>query len=120
MKGRVFLVNWRPSETHKYAKQLKEEGWIVAAESKYVRRAFDRIKKIQPDAVVIYLNRSPRRGSEVGFSLKAIKMTNHLPVVFVNGHNKIRNWTRKRVPKAIFSTTRELNKTLEKYSKKDN
>ena len=118
MKGRVFIVHWRSSETRKYVRKLKEDGWVVAAESEYTDRAFERIKSYQPDAVVIYLNRNPKRGREVGFTLKSIKMTNHLPIVFVNGHTKIKNWTRKRVPKAIFSNTKELNETLERYSKK--
>ena len=117
MKGRVFVVHWRSSETRKYANKLKDEGWVVEAESGNTMRAFERIKKNQPDAVVIYLNRQPKRGREVGFTLKAINMTKKLPVVFVNGHEKVRKRTKKRVPKAIFSTSDELPKTLEKYSK---
>jgi hypothetical protein len=120
MKGRVFVVHWRPSETRKYVKKLRNEGWVVAAESQYVKRAFERIKQYNPDAVVIYLNRSPKRGREVGFILKAIKMTEKLPIVFVNGHDKVKKWTRKKVPKAVFSNSQELNKALEKYSREDN
>ena len=120
MKGRVFVVHWRLSETRKFVKKLKEEGWSVTAESEQVRRAFERIKGLQPDAVVIYLNRLPKRGREVGFTLKAIKMTNHIPIVFVNGHSKIKKWASKRVPDAIFSTSKELSKTLERYSKDEN
>ncbi len=117
MKGNVFLVHWKSSETRKYAKDLKKEGWVVEAESHNVMRAFERIRRNQPDAVVIYLNRSPNLGREVGFTLKAIKMTHHLPVVFVTGHNKVKERTRERVPKAIFATSEELPKKLEKYSK---
>jgi len=119
LKGSVFVVHWKSSETGKVAKNLKKEGWVVETESRYINRAFDRIRKSQPDAVVIYLNRSPKRGREVGFTLKAIRLTQHLPVVFVNGHDKVRERTKERVPEAIFSSSDELNKTLEKYSKEE-
>ena len=119
LKGRVFLVHWKSSESSKYAKKLKKEGWVVEAESQNVMRAFDRIKENKPDAVVIYLNRRPKKGREVGFTLKAIKVTNNLPVVFVNGQENAKKNTRKRVPKAIFSTSKELNETLDKFSKKE-
>ncbi len=117
MKGRVFLVHWKSSETYKYAKDLKNEGWVVDTESQNVMRAFERIKRNKPDAVVINLNRSPKLGREVGFTLKAIKMTTHLPVVFVGGHITAQKNTRKMVPNAIFSTKKELYKTLDRYSK---
>lgn len=119
LKGSVFVVHWKSSETGKVAKNLKKEGWIVETESRYINRAFDRIRKSQPDAVVIYLNRSPKRGREVGFTLKAIKLTQHLPVVFVNGRDKTKERTKERVPEAVFSTSDELNKTLDKYSKEE-
>lgn len=119
LKGSVFVVHWKSSETGKVAKNLKKEGWVVETESRYINRAFDRIRKSQPDAVVIYLNRSPKRGREVGFTLKAIRLTQHLPVVFVNGRDKVRERTKERVPEAIFSSSDELNKTLEKYSKEE-
>jgi DNA-binding response OmpR family regulator len=120
LKGRVFVVNWKSSETSKYKKELKKEGWVVEAESKNVMRAFERIKRNQPDAVVIYLNRSPKRGREVGFTLKSINMTKRLPVVFVTGLDSKKKRTKKVVPKALFSTSKELPRTLEKFSHDDN
>jgi CheY-like chemotaxis protein len=120
LKGRLFLVNWKTSETRKYVKELKKEGWVATGESLNTRRAFERIKMFQPDAVVIYLKRKPKLGREVGFTIKAINITKRLPVVFVTSHDLKKRWTKKRVPKAIFSTSEELPKTLEKYSKDDN
>jgi len=119
LKGRVFIVHWKSSETSKYAKKLKREGWVVEAESQNVMRAFDRIKENKPDAVIIYLNRRPKKGREVGFTVKSIKMTNHLPVVFVNGQENARKNTQRRVPNAIFSTSKELNEALDRVCKKE-
>jgi DNA-binding response OmpR family regulator len=117
MKGSVFVVHWKSSETRKLTRELKKEGWVVEAESQNVMRAFERIKRKQPNAVVIYLNRKPKRGREVGFTLKSIKMTNHLPVVFVTSQDIKKKWAKKRVPEATFVNADELNKTLEKYCK---
>ena len=119
MKGRVFLVHWKSSETSEYKKELKREGWVVDAESQNVMRAFERIKRNKPDAVVINLNRSPHRGREVGFTLKAIKMTNRLPVVFIGGHLEDKKQARKEVPKAVITTRKKLNETLDKYSQEE-
>ncbi len=117
LKGSVFIVHWKSSETNKYAKNLKKEGWIVETESQCGMRAFERIKRDRPDAVVIYLNRLPKRGREIGFTLKKIKMTSNLPVVFVTSREKKMKKTFERLPDAIFSTPKELNKKLEKLSK---
>ena len=117
LKGSLFIVNWKSSETNKYAQALKKEGWIVETESQYAMRAFERIKRNRPDAVVIYLNRLPKLGREIGFKLKKIKMTNDLPVIFVTSREKKMKRTFERVPDAFFSTLKELHKKLEKLSK---
>jgi len=117
LKGRVFLVHWKSSEVGKYSKGLRKDGWLVEAESRNVMRAFERIKRNKPNAVVIDLNHRPERGREMGFTLHSIKVTNDVPVVFVDGHEEVKKKAIKSVPKAVFSTSEELNKTLEKYSK---
>lgn len=119
MKGRVFLVHWNSKEARKKANELRDEGWIVECETNDSNSAFTRIKNRQPDAVVINLDRWPSHGCEVGFTLKAIKITRRLPVLFVDGDKGSKKQARERVPKARFTKSKELPKRLEKYSKSD-
>lgn len=119
LKGRLFYVHWNSSEIRKYAKDLRKEGWNVETEAHDGGRAFQRIRANLPDAVVINLDRLPAHGREIGFTLQAIKITDTVPVVFVDGEPKDREKTLDRVPNAVFATSEDLDKTLDKYSKEE-
>lgn len=88
MKGRAFLVHWDVARAQERARQLEAGGWQVAVESEDGGRAYQRIKAEQPDVVVVDLSRKPSHGREVGRSLRQVKATRGLPIVFVGGEGE--------------------------------
>lgn len=116
VRGRAFLVHWREAEAEVLAKEIRNMGWNVETETNDGDRAGKRIKDDPPDVVVIYLTRLPSHGRETGHTLRCIRATKNIPLVYVDGNDEAVSRTRNMVPDAIYTTTEELNRTLSDYS----
>jgi DNA-binding response OmpR family regulator len=101
--GRILLVHWNIAEAEEHAAQLQLDGWEVEIESEDGRRGYRRIKSDLRDAVVIYLSRLPFHGRELGRSLREVKATRGLPIVFVDGMQEAVEEARNKVPDALFA-----------------
>ncbi len=106
MKGKAFVVDWDVVTIDEHCKLLFEDGWEVESESVDGRKAFDLIKSYIPDVVVIYLSRLPAYGRALAEDLRASTQTSELPIVFVDGKEKVVKKAMAEVPDAI-STTQE-------------
>ncbi len=115
MKGKIFLVHWREAEAEVLAHEIRNMGWTVEWESDDGDKAEQRIMADPPDVVVIYLTRLPSHGRETGHSLKEIKGTREIPLVYVDGSEAAINRTRNMIPDAVYTTTEQLDKTLMDY-----
>ena len=116
MKGRAFLVHWREAEAEVLAREIRNMGWNVDIESNDGDRAGKRISEDPPDVVVIYLTRLPSHGRETGHTLRTIKATSDIPLVYVDGNDEAVDRTKRAVPDAIYTTTEELDRTLSSYT----
>lgn len=116
MKGKVFLVHWREAEAEVLAREIRNMGWTVDWESNDGAKAGKRIRADPPDVVVIYLTRLPSHGRETGHSIKEIKGTQRIPLVYVDGSDEAVERTKSVVPDAVFTTTEQLDRILSDFS----
>ena len=79
-------------------------------------RAEQRSLADPPDVVVIYLTRLPSHGRETGHSLREIKGTQQIPLVYVDGSEAAIDRTRNMIPDAVYTTTEQLDRILSGYS----
>jgi len=103
MKGRVFLVQWDRAAAQECTRQLEVDGWQVAVESEDGGRAYQRIRAELPDVVVVDLSRKPSHGREVARSLRQVRATRDLPIVFVGGGVEARADIGAAMPDARFA-----------------
>lgn len=116
MKGRLFLVDWNEASAQACASRLRSEGWEVEVEAEDGGRAYKRMKETPPDVVIINLSRKPSHGREVGKSLRELKATRTLPIVFVDGEEQANQLAREKVGDDIFTTSSNLKKALARLS----
>jgi CheY-like chemotaxis protein len=119
MKGTAFIVHWDTLEVKEYSQHLFEDGWSVANEAVDSRRAFDLIKQERPDVVVIYLSRHHTLGRVVAKALRSESETRDIPIVFVDGKEKIVRKAVAEIPDAIHTTQEDLLGELLRFRKRD-
>jgi CheY-like chemotaxis protein len=110
----VRLVHWNEDEGLERLKQLEAFGFDTAfdfGDSLFVAR---QIKSRPPDAVVIDLSRAPSHGREVAHSIRSVKTTRHLPILFVDGEPEKVEKTRQFIPDATFTTWGRIKTALPK------
>ena len=110
----IRLVHWNEDEGLERQQQLEALGFAAAfdfGDSLFVSR---RIKADPPDAVVIDLSRIPSHGREVAHSIRTVKATRHLPIVFVDGEPEKVEKTRQFIPDATFTTWSRIKTALPK------
>lgn len=115
MKGRIFLIHWNRQEAAALAKPLRAKGWAVVIESRDGARAYRSIRAKPPDLVLIYLTRLPSHGRETGHSLRSLKATRKLPIVFIGGEGHTLTKTKTTVPDAVFLSSAEIDEWLEHF-----
>ncbi|WP_455393074.1 hypothetical protein [[Eubacterium] cellulosolvens] len=112
MKDKLFLIHWHREEAEALAENLKSLGCEIDLETEDGARASTKIKTEQPNAVIIYLTRLPSHGRETAHTLKSIKATREIPIIFVDGSVEVIEKTRKKIPGTIFTTSADLNDIL--------
>jgi glucuronate isomerase len=118
MKGRLFLIHWHAEEAEEYADRLRAEGWQVNIESEEGGQAHKRVLADVPDAVLIYLTRSPSHGRQTADAIRASKAGRKLPIVFVGGKDKAVEKTKAKLPDALFITSAELGQALDDVARR--
>ncbi len=108
VKGTIFLVHWDAAEAERYAGELRSKGWEVEIEAEDGARAHRRIMAGRPSAVVISLSRLPSHGRELARSLRDLKATRDLTLVFVDGTAETVERVRSEFPDAVFTAGTEL------------
>ena len=119
MKGKTFIIHWNIQEAEQYAQHLYEDKWSVEFEAVDGRRAFDLIKKDQPDVVVIYLSRLHIQGRAVAGDLRSDSETRDIPIVFVDGKEKAVRKAVEEIPGAIHTTQEDLLGELLRFRRRD-
>jgi hypothetical protein len=115
MEGHLLLIHWNDAEAAEHANRLRAAGWRVELETKDGARAARRVRDHPPEAVVIYLTRLPSHGRETAHYLKSNSVTKDIPIIFVDGEpDKVKS-TQSRVPEATYTSSDELNMTLENH-----
>ena len=80
------LVCWNGADAERHAAELRRAGYRVVADPlANPGGAVRYFRELQPDAVVIDLDRLPSHGRELGMSLRASKSTCHLSLIFAGG-----------------------------------
>ena len=98
------LICWKEADAACHAAELRHAGYRVIADPlKNPGGAVRYFRELNPDAVVIDLDRLPSHGRELGMSLRASKSTCHLPLIFVGGVAEKIEPIRAAIPGAIFT-----------------
>jgi glucuronate isomerase len=118
MKGRLFLIHWHTAEAEEYAQRLRDEGWQVNVESEEGGQAHKRVLADAPDAVLIYLTRSPSHGRQTADAIRASKAGRKLPIVFVGGKDKAVEKAKAKLSDALFTTSAELGQALDDVARR--
>jgi hypothetical protein len=92
MAGRIFLAEWDEATAREKAHALRGMGWATDFECRDELKAFERIRKVNYDAVVVGLDKAPSVGYRLAMALRRSKGTRGIPVVFVDGKG---DWKRR-------------------------
>ncbi|HYB94192.1 MAG TPA: response regulator [Vicinamibacterales bacterium] len=114
MASTVRLIHWNQDEGLERRRQLEAFGFETAFECGDSLSAARLVKASPPDAVVIDLSRLPSAGREVAQSLRSVKATRHLPIVFVGGEPEKVARTRQLLPDATYTTWGRIRHALTK------
>jgi hypothetical protein len=107
MKGAkqlVRLVCWNEELAQLHCDEITRLGYRVDASSLRGSSAFvSHFRTLNPDAVVIDLDRLPSHGREVATVLRGSKTTRHIPIVFAGGVDEKVTRLRAELPDAVFT-----------------
>lgn len=111
----VRLVCWSDEIAKQRATQIKAHGYQVDASSLRGSSAYvSRFRSLNPDAIVIDLDRLPSHGREVALALRASKSTRHFPIVFTGGVDDKVQKLRAELPDAVFTTWEKVGLALKR------
>lgn len=113
MKGKLFLIHWKPAEAEDLARPLRNAGWQVEIEAEDGARAGKRILADPPDVVVIYLTRLPSHGRETAHALRSYKAGREIPILFVDGEAEKVEKVRAKMPDARYLGSEDLPAALD-------
>jgi hypothetical protein len=109
------LVGWNGADAERHAAELRRAGYRVIAEPlANPGGAVRYFRELDPDAVVIDLDRLPSHGRELGMSLRASKSTCHLPLIFAGGLAAKIVAIRTVIPGAIFTAWEDAPAAIER------
>lgn len=109
------LVCWKEADAKRHAAELRRAGYRIVAEPvANPGGAVRYFREVDPDAVVIDLDRLPSHGRELGMSLCASKSTCHLPLVFAGGLAAKVDPIRAAIPGATFVPWEDVPAAIER------
>lgn len=113
---RIFLFEWDKQSAHTTIQQLQMNGYVVHVESENGARGSKRVITDKPDVILFDLAHKPSHSYETAEALRWRKDCKHIPMIFLNGTNAIKEKTQKKVADAVFITTDQILDTLRSYS----
>ena len=103
------LVCWKQADAERHAIELRRAGYQVVADPlANPGGAVRYFRELNPDAVLIDLNRLPSHGRELGLSLRASQNTCHLPLIFAGGIAEKIEPIRAAIPGATFTAWNDV------------
>ena len=100
---RIRLIHWKAEEAVERAGLLQDAGYRVDA-SPYAQGALRAMRDDPPAVVVIDLTRLPSQGRDVAVSIRMLKATRHLPLVFAGGAPSKVERIRELLPDAAYAS----------------
>ena len=113
VKPRICLGCWDEALAVDHAAALKRDGFDVSVVGSGMSGWITYFRNLEPDAVVIDLDRLPSHGREVGMILQASKSTRHLPLVYLGGLPEKVDRLRQEVPDALYAKWENAATTIE-------
>src|ERR1700761_869297 len=111
----VRLVCWNDELAQQRSAEIWRLGYRVDASSLRGTSAFvSHFRAVNPDIVVIDLDRLPSYGREVAIVLRGSKTTRHLPIVFAGGVEEKVERLRSELPDAIFTPWKKIAPALKR------
>ncbi len=117
MKGHLYLVHWNAIEAEQRSSMLEADGWEVSVEPEDGGRAYEFIRREQPDVVVIDLSRKPTHGRKVARSVRTIGGLKDIPIVFVDGTKQDHELALAEVDNAHFISAGDLLAFASRFAK---
>lgn len=99
----VRLVCWKPEVAAARAAQLESAGFAVHAAPMTVTKFVSHFKSVNPDALVIDLDRQPSHGHMIAKSLRLHPSICRIPIVFVGGAPDKVAKVRAELPDAVYA-----------------
>ncbi len=115
-KGKLFLFHWEKEGATARAVELADDGWQVEMECEEGSRGCKNLKAFGPDVVVFDIARKAVHSRECGRALRNAKSFRETPFIFVDGTDEDISKAKAKVPAAIFTTSRGLEKILAKHA----
>jgi hypothetical protein len=111
----VRLICWKEADAARHAAELRRAGdRVIADPLANPGGAVRYFRELNPDAVVIDLDRLPSHGRELGMSLRASKSTCHLPLIFAGGIAEKIDPIRSAIPGVIFTAWSDVATAVER------
>jgi len=111
----VRLVCWNDELAQQRSAEISRLGYRVDASSLRGTSAFvSHFRAVNPDIVVIDLDRLPSYGREVAIVLRGSKTTRHLPIVFAGGVEEKVERLRSELPDAVFTPWKKIAPALKR------
>jgi hypothetical protein len=109
---RVRLIHWNGPEGRERKSRLVSLGYQAEFDDLDGPGVMRKLRVNPPDAFVIDLSRLPSHGREVGMSLRTIKVTRAVPIVFVDGDPEKVKGIKSLLPDATYTTWARLKDAL--------
>jgi hypothetical protein len=111
----VRLVCWNEELARVRFDEISQLGYRVNASSLRGTSAFvSHFRTLNPDAVVIDLDRLPSSGREVAIALRASKTTRHIPILFAGGVEEKVERLRSELPDTMFTSWKKIATALKR------
>lgn len=83
---RAFVIHWHPDEVHAKADLVQGAGAeVVGWEAEDGKRAGSELQRLQPDLLVVWLDRLPSHGRVTAAYARSRPWGRKLPILFVDG-----------------------------------
>jgi CheY-like chemotaxis protein len=112
--ARVFYLHWNKEEAIAAVRALRAEGHSVRFHADTGEEAWELLREVPPDVLVISLARLPSHGRRVAAVTTEYKKLRNLPLVFVDGAPEKVQTARAEFPGATFCTSAQLHPVLRK------
>lgn len=102
VKFKVILIHWKAAEAKERIDYLEKNGYAVTFDLFKGPATMRGWRENPPDVFLIDLSRSPSAGRDVAVSLRQVKSTRMVPLVFAGGAAEKVEGVKKLLPDALY------------------